>query len=137
MIRRLVMIVARQVQRGKNPMYVAVTVVERQRDLQFRGHLLESSVAFGAPIINPRLAEYACLPGVSMSIVRIERQGTVEQTLRFGIVLPGRAVVQHLAGQHAVTSRHVGGSRPLRTVVRCSLDTAAMRRDDRSGDLFV
>src|ERR1700730_7528860 len=127
MIRGLVMIVAREIQRGKNPGYVAVTVVECQRNLQFRGHLLESGVALSAPIINPRLAQYACLPGVSMSIVRIERQGAVEQTLRFGIVLPGRAVVQDLGGQHAVVSRHVVGRLALRTVLGGSLDAAGER----------
>ncbi len=88
MVRGLVMILARQIQRGENPMHVAVVVVERQRDLQLRGHLLEGGVAIHAPVISPRLAQHASLPGMSVSIARVERERTVKQALRLGVVLP-------------------------------------------------
>jgi len=100
------MVVAVQVRRGENPVHVAVIVIERQRDLQLRGHLLEGRLAIGAPAIDPHLAQYACLPSVNMSIVRVEREGAVKQALRFSVVLPRRAVVQHLGGEHALISRH-------------------------------
>ena len=101
MICSLVEIVAHQVQRGEYPVHVAVIVIERQRRLQLGGHLLEGGVAIRAPLMNPGLAQYACLPGVRMSIVRVKREGAVEQALRFGAVLPDRAVVQHLGSQHS------------------------------------
>ena len=137
MVRGLVMIVALQVQRGEDAMHVAVVVVERQRDLQLRGHLLQGGVAIRAPAINPGLAQHARLPGVSVSIVRVELERAVEQPLRLGIVLPGRAVVQHLGGQHALIGRHVVGRLALRAVVRGGLDAAGQRRDDRAGHLVL
>ena len=70
-------------------------------------------------------------------IVRVEREGAVEQTLRLGVVLPRRAMVQHLGGQHAFISRHVIGRLALRTVVRSGLDAAGQRRDDRAGYLVL
>src|SRR3979490_1702222 len=99
MIRGLIMIVPVQVQRGENPVHVAIIVIERQRDLQLRGYLLEGDLAIGAPIVDPRLAQYACLPSVSMSVVRVKREGAVEQALRFGVVLPRRAGVRPLRGR--------------------------------------
>ena len=60
MIRGLIMIVAVQVQRGENPVHVAVVIIERQRDLQLRGHLLEGDLAIGAPIINSRRRHAFC-----------------------------------------------------------------------------
>src|SRR6202158_6626778 len=104
MVRGLVMILAYQVQRGEDPVHVAVIVVERQRDLQLRVHLLEGGIAIRAPTITPCLAQYASLPGVSVSIARIERDGAVEQALCFGVVLPDRAVVQHPGSPHAFIS---------------------------------
>src|SRR5258706_1153361 len=137
MVHGRVMILARHVQRGEDPVHVAVIVIERQRDLQLRGHLFEGGVAIRAPLINPRLAQYACFPGVSVSIVRVEREGAVEQALRLRVILPHRAMVQHLGGQHALISRHVVGRLALRTVVRGCLDAAGQRRDDRAGHLVL
>ena len=72
-----------------------------------------------------------------MSIVWIERDGTIKQALRLGVVLPDRAVVQHLGRQHALISRHVVGRLALRTVMRGGLDAAGERRDDRAGHLVL
>src|ERR1700687_5673434 len=99
MVCGLVMIITRQVQRGEDAVHVAVIVIECQRGLRLRADLLEGGVAISAPIITPRLAQYACLPGVGVSVAWIERKGAVEQALRFGVVLPDRAVVQELGGQ--------------------------------------
>ena len=84
MVRGLVVILAIDVKGGKDPVHVAVIVVERERDLKLCGHLLEGSVAICTPVIDPRLAQYTCLPGVSVSIVRVERECAVEQPLRLG-----------------------------------------------------
>ena len=54
-------------------MDVAVIVVERQRDLHFRRHLLEGRISIRTPAVGPGLAEDARLPGMRMRIVRIER----------------------------------------------------------------
>src|SRR4029453_11870621 len=56
MIRGLVKVVARQIQRGEYPVHIAIIVIEGQRYLKLRGHRLEGGIAIGAPIINPRLA---------------------------------------------------------------------------------
>jgi len=72
-----------------------------------------------------------------MTIVRVEREGAVKQPLRLVVVLLGRAVVQHLGGQHALIGRHVVGRLALRPVVASGLDAAGKRRDDRTGHLVL
>ena len=105
-------------------MHVGVIIIERQRGLQLSGYLPEGGVAILAPPMNPRLAQHACLPGVSVSIVGVEREGAVKKALRFVVVLTGRAVVQHLGSQHALIGRHVVGLLALRPVVGRGLDAA-------------
>src|SRR5436190_11759082 len=131
------MVLVIQIQGGEDPMHVAVVIVERQRDLQFLGNLLEGGVAIHIPAINPGLAQHAGLPGVSVGIVWIERNGAVKQALRLGVGLPHRAMVQNFGSQNALVSGHVVGRLALRTIVRGSLDAAGERRDDRAGHLIL
>src|SRR3954468_10928921 len=76
-VHRPVMFFAIQAYCRQDSMYVAIVVVERERDFHLRGHLLERGVSILAPAINPRLTQNASLPRVSVSIVWIERNGSV------------------------------------------------------------
>ena len=87
MIGGLVVIVARQVERGKYTVHIRIVLVEGQCDVQFLRNELQGRVAIRAPAVNPALAEHAGLPGMGMGIIRVERDGPVEEALRLLIGL--------------------------------------------------
>ena len=74
---------------------------------------------------------------MGVGIVGVERQGAVEQKLRLGIAGRGRAVVQDLAGEHALVGHHVGGGLAVGALVGGGLDAAGQRGRDRGGDLVL
>ena len=138
MVGRLVVIVAHQVHRGEDAVHVAVVVVERQRDLQLVGHLLArwrrdprtSRRPRSGPARRPSRHGRGRSSG-SSAMARSSRRCASALSSR------GRAVVQHLAGEHALVGRHVVGRLALRAVVRRRLDAAGQRRDDRRGHLVL
>ena len=133
----LVVVAVRQAHRRQDAMHVAVVVVQRQGGAELGHHPVPGGLAVRAPVVDPGLAEHAGLPGMGVGIVGVERQGAVEQKLRLGIVGRGRAVVQHLAGEHALVGHHVGGGLAVGALVGGGLDPAGQGGRDGGGDLVL
>ena len=74
---------------------------------------------------------------MGVSILGIERDGAIEQPLRLGVVRSGRAMVQDLAGQHALVRRHALGRLALGALVTRRLDPSGQGGDDRGGHLVL
>jgi hypothetical protein len=72
-----------------------------------------------------------------VGIVRVELDGPVDQHLRLVVVLQGRAVMQHLGGEHAFVGRHVVGGLADGALLGHRLQPAGQRRNDRGRDLVL
>src|SRR5437879_5597507 len=101
MVQRLVVKFAGEIERRENAMDVAVIVVELKRKLQFFLQLRHRGIGVRTKSIYPRLSEGACLPGMRLGIIGVERDGSVEQVLGRLVVGARGTMVQHLAGEQA------------------------------------
>ncbi len=74
---------------------------------------------------------------MGVPILGVERDRALEHLQRRGVVLAGRAMVQDLAGEHALVGRHVVGRLALGAIVGRRLDPPGQGRDDRRGHLVL
>src|SRR6185369_3789665 len=124
------MVVVVDVDGGEDAMDIAVVLVKREGGVERANHGLDSELAIGTPVIDPRLPDDTRLPGMSMGILGIELDRPIDKPLRLQIVFLTRPMMENLRGEDAFIGAHIAGRAALNPLMRRRLDSPRQGRND-------